>query len=170
MKSPKKNLLAQNVQLVPAIIAVTLVSLLSVGTSLAYLGSIEKLKTSNAVLDVATGDYSRYLVAKAAAEAHEAAKQSIPAGYSDFQDSGVAYKWARGYCNTYTRCIYVKLYAYESCPGGVYVEGNFTHNGSIVDYGNATVGSMSAGDTAKVRLQSYNDNADQTDLTEINCH
>ena len=155
-----------------------LVFLISTGVSVllvavaafAFLGSVKTLGEKSIQLVQTEQAYSDYLVVQAQIAAHEAAKATIPDGYSDYQDSGVAYKWVGGGCSYYTRCSHLKLFAYEDCLNGIYVEANFTHNDTIVDYDNATVGSMVAGDTAKIKLESYNDNADQTQITQITCN
>ena len=135
-----------------------------------YSGSIKTVKVAKTKLVDTTQRYDTYLAVKAQVAAHEAAKQTIPMGYTDWNDSGIAWKWSTGGCSYYTRCSHIKIYAYEYCSSGVYVEANFTHNGTIVDYDNATVGSMAPGDTAKLKLESYNDNADRTQITQITCN
>lgn len=95
-----------------------------------------------------------------------------PAGYTDW-DGSVAYKWTTSTTDsdcsdcTYSTMDVTSLYGCDS----LYVEVNFTDStDSVVDWSNDTASYLSAGQTAKLEFDTYEDNADHTTVTEISCY
>lgn len=95
-----------------------------------------------------------------------------PTGFTDY-DGEVAYKWTTSTTDsdcsgcTYSTMDVTALYGCDS----LYVEVNFLDStGSIVDWSNDTVSSLSAGQTARLEFDTWEDYADQTEITDVSCY
>lgn len=95
-----------------------------------------------------------------------------PTGFTDY-DGEVAYKWTTSTTDsdcsdcTYSTMDVVSQYGCDS----LYVEVNFLDSsGSVVDWSNDTASYLSAGQTAKLEFDTYEDNADQTEITDVSCY
>ena len=95
-----------------------------------------------------------------------------PTGYSDW-DGSVAYKWTTASTESdCDSCTYstMDVTANYGCDT-LYVEVNFLDSsGSIVDWSNDTASSLSAGQIARLEFDTWEDNADQTEVTKITCY
>jgi hypothetical protein len=71
----------------------------------------------------------------------------------------------------YLRCVHYQVYAYASCPNGVYLEGNEVDgNGVIYGMTNDENGGMNLGDTAIMTLRATSDMATAVRITDASCY
>lgn len=97
------------------------------------------------------------------------AQASVPDGYTD-QGNGIATKWDNANCSdSIISCTMLDIYATQSCSF-VYIEANLLDSsGSIVGMTNGTASDMSAGDTAKIKLEYSEADAANVRLTKVQC-
>jgi hypothetical protein len=98
-----------------------------------------------------------------------------PEGYTQY-DEYLAYKfttdqgkWPCSNCNFWK----VTVIANYGCPGGVYAELNMLDSsGTVVEWSNDTVSSLSAGEKAVLVFENYpyDDSLDTGELTQLTCH
>ena len=76
----------------------------------------------------------------------------IPDGFKDV-GNGLAVKWLKKgddpefSCGHYDACTNLKVYAYASCPNGIYGKVNLKNaSGTVVDWTNDTLASLSKGE------------------------
>lgn len=93
----------------------------------------------------------------------------VPEGYTD-TGVGIAYMKVEGECD-YARCVHYQVYAYASCPSGVYLEGNQVDaNGVIYGMTNDANGGMNIGDVAIMTLRATSDAATAIKITDASCY
>jgi hypothetical protein len=101
-------------------------------------------------------------------------KPWYPKGYDEyFLDNNVAWKWTDescGYSSGY--CWTMRIKTRNGCYGGLYAEINIKKNGLVLDYSNDTLGSLGAGQTAKMEFVHFDSGAGTLtgSLNEINCY
>jgi len=96
-----------------------------------------------------------------------------PKGYKEWsEDSSLAWRWSSGgSCQLGDSCWHVKVISKDGCPSSLYVEMNeLDSGGNVVDYTNATVSGIGAGQTAILELSTYNSNSSTGQLTKISCY
>ena len=94
-----------------------------------------------------------------------------PNGYFLGAGGQIAWKWIQKYDDCYScRYSHVSVIAKDGCPGGVYAETNFEHNGVVIDWTNDSLPTLAAGQKAILEFVSYNSDADQTQAPTFTCH
>jgi hypothetical protein len=96
----------------------------------------------------------------------------VPSGYfemaTDEYGPTVVGKWVDNpNCDYYTRCSWLKVQTRLNCD--LYVTVNFVNGNTVVDWSIDTV-NISAGQKARLEFVSYEDNANNTEITETNCY
>lgn len=95
-----------------------------------------------------------------------------PTGFTDW-DGSRAYQWTTDSTSSdCSGCTYstMDVTTNVSCTD-LYVEVNFLDDaGNVVDWGNDTAPALSAGQTAKLEFDSYDDSAASTEVTDISCY
>jgi uncharacterized Zn finger protein (UPF0148 family) len=131
--------------------------------------SVCKIKSKNADYISLSADYDS---AKTAAQSNADSAPWYPVNYTEWSgDSNVAYRFVSGSCDYGTRCSHVRVITLSGCPTNLYVEANFENSyGTVVDWTNDTASYLGAGDSAYLTLSSYQDDADTTRLTKIDCY
>jgi hypothetical protein len=73
-------------------------------------------------------------------------------------------------CSPYDTCVALDLKATQDCLDSVYVEANvLDSSGTVIDYTNATLGSLETGDKGRVILGTDRDGASSFKLTKLDC-
>lgn len=104
----------------------------------------------------------------------ELATSWVPEGFVTYQN-GLAYKWSTGGsdpCGS-IQCKFATLEvtSLNGCPGGLYVEVNFTSNGTVYDWSNDDVPSLSPGQVAQLQFVTYEDaGSSKVELATMSCH
>jgi hypothetical protein len=97
----------------------------------------------------------------------------VPSGFTVWStDSNIAWKWAEkgSYkCDNYG-CISVEFISRDGCPTGLYAALNWLDsNDAVVAYDNATLPSLLAMQTAKLRFDDVQELGKSGLMAEINC-
>ena len=97
-------------------------------------------------------------------------KPDFPNGFKDRED-GVATRFVdEEHCGQ-GRCSQIEIYAYGSCPSGVYVRADtMDESGAVVGFSNGFTGSLAEGDKAIATLPIHEDAATDVKITEVTCH
>lgn len=94
----------------------------------------------------------------------------IPAGYTD-AGNGVAIKTDHTKTCSYGKCAHLSVYAYDSCPSGVYLEAAVKDDsGVIVGMANDMITSLNAGDYADAELTILEDDGTKWQMKEVTCY
>lgn len=111
------------------------------------------------------------LAADLAAEAEN--KPWYPRGYSEYSgDDSLAWKWIDADADCFSRCQFnhIMVVSRDGCSEGLYAEVNFLRNDTVIDWTNDSVPALRVGGKAQLEFISYEGNADETQLAELNCH
>lgn len=73
-------------------------------------------------------------------------------------------------CGFYDRCDAMYVIPLNGCPTSLYVELNELSNGVVVGFTNDTVGSVAAGQAARLTFPILDPSADQVQLTQVACY
>lgn len=96
-----------------------------------------------------------------------------PPEYSPYLDQ-LAYQWVSGAspptCGSACRYFTLNVTSQHGCYNGLYVEMNFTSNGTVVDWSNDSIPSLQAGQIAQLQFITYDLNVDSGQLVTMNCH
>jgi hypothetical protein len=112
------------------------------------------------------------LAADLAAEAEN--KPWYPRGYSEYSgDDSLAWKWTDescGYSSGY--CWTMRVTSKDGCYSGLYGEINIEKNDVVIDYTNDVIGSLGAGDTAKLSFVHFGSGQGTLSayLSELSCN
>jgi len=94
----------------------------------------------------------------------------FPDGFTDRGD-GVASRFVEEENCGQARCSQVEIYAYGSCPKGVYVRADtLDESGAVIGFSNGIAGALSTGDTSIATLPIHEDTATDVKITEVTCH
>jgi hypothetical protein len=96
-----------------------------------------------------------------------------PKGWFEWDDGSVAYKWTHGACDSYgaSGCWTMRVISQNGCPDGLYVEINIENaSGTVIDYSNDSLGSLSSGQQAALEFVTYEGAADTAQLTDVSCY
>jgi hypothetical protein len=95
-----------------------------------------------------------------------------PKGWFEWDDGSVAYKWTNGACDTYGgACWTMRVISHNGCPDGLYAEINIEDaSGTVIDYSNDTLGSLSSGQQAALEFVTYEGAAHSARLTDVSCY
>lgn len=132
----------------------------------------------------ACGLEKKYSATEAEVSESESLAQSIttkannkpwyPKGYDEYGfDGDLAWKWTEDSCGySYGYCWTIRVKAKDGCYGGLYAEINIEKNGVVLDYANDTLGSLGAGEIAKLEFVHFDRGAGTLtgSLNEINCY
>lgn len=94
-----------------------------------------------------------------------------PEGWNDHGD-GLAWKWYEASCD-YGYCWGIYVLSDSDCTNGLYAEVSIKDSsGVVIDYSNDTLGSLNAGETAKLEFRSFQDGAGTLTafVTDLNCY
>lgn len=95
----------------------------------------------------------------------------VPSGFTAWpSDSNIAWRWAdRNNCDNYD-CLSVEFISQVGCPNGLYAALNWLDaNDAVVSYDNATLPSLLAMQTAKLRFDDIQELSKSGQMAEINC-
>ena len=114
-------------------------------------------------------------VSSKAAEISALASQRpwYPKGFFEITE-GFAGKWIRGAsdpCGYGPRCTYwtLDVVGENGCPSSVYVEVNFTRNGSVVDWGNDSLPSLNSMQKGRLQFYTYDLPVDSIQIADVSC-
>lgn len=122
-----------------------------------------------------------YTKAAAAASAFDASMSEVqtladsapwyPEGYSQY-DSTFATKWIQNAGDDCWGCSYWTLDVVTStnCSNGVYAELNILKNGTVVDWTNDTLSSLSVGQVGRMQFETYDEGSHTGQLTTLTCN
>ena len=94
-----------------------------------------------------------------------------PKGYVE-REPGLAYKWVENPDSDCYYCSYwqMDVIARDGCPNGLYAEINIENSsGTVIDWTNDRIPSLSQGDKARLTFETYNDASDSASVTELSC-
>lgn len=94
-----------------------------------------------------------------------------PAGYNDYGDGNLAWKWSHSSCTLGDSCWHMKVVAASGCMSGLYAEINILDSsGSVIDYSNDLIPRLGSGQTALLEFSTYNSSARAGQLVEFKCY
>lgn len=100
-------------------------------------------------------------------------KPWYPRGYFEIVD-GFAGKWVDGSdpCGYGPLCWYwhLSVVSEEGCPEGVYVEVNFTQDGTAIDWSNDTLPALRPMQKGRMPFYTYERSADSIEIADVSCH
>jgi len=95
----------------------------------------------------------------------------VPSGFTAWStDSNVAWKWVdKSNCDNYS-CVTAEFVSRDGCPNGLYAAINWLDsNDAVVSYDNATLPSLLAMQTAKLRFDDVLELGKSGQIAEISC-
>lgn len=94
----------------------------------------------------------------------------LPEGFKDRGD-GVATRFVDEEQCGQGRCSQIEIYAYGSCPSGVYVRADtMDESGAVVGFTNGITVALGTGDKAIATLPIHEDAATDVKITKVKCH
>ena len=100
-----------------------------------------------------------------------AEKPWYPRGFYEApEDPDVAWQWNDSCDSSYRSCWGITVVTNKDCTDGIYAEINiYDGAGNVVDYSNDTLGSLSAGETARLSFDSFDESAQTAKLKQLDC-
>jgi hypothetical protein len=95
----------------------------------------------------------------------------VPSGFTAWStDSNVAWKWVdKSNCDNYS-CVTAEFISRDGCPSGLYAAINWLDSSdAVVSYDNATLPSLLAMQTAKLRFDDIQELGKSGQMAEISC-